>query len=129
VIRAIVITIVSHDADELPDICEVSAGAGTLRRVTVQLAAILAGREIEPAPAGAKEAALVSKAQQIRRLSERKLEPTEILLGWLAHPALFLFNGIGASIELVERFLDALGGPEAIIFAVAALSSVNAGTA
>lgn len=33
-------------------------------------------------------------------------------------PALLLFNGIGASIELVEPFLDALQGPEAIIFDV-----------
>jgi poly(3-hydroxyalkanoate) depolymerase len=31
---------------------------------------------------------------------------------------LLLFNGIGASIELVEPFLDALKGPEAIIFDV-----------
>jgi poly(3-hydroxyalkanoate) depolymerase len=33
-------------------------------------------------------------------------------------PALLLFNGIGASIELVAPFLDALPGPEAIIFDV-----------
>jgi poly(3-hydroxyalkanoate) depolymerase len=33
-------------------------------------------------------------------------------------PPLLLFNGIGASIELVEPFLDALKGPEAIIFDV-----------
>lgn len=31
---------------------------------------------------------------------------------------LLLFNGIGANIELVEPFLDALDGPEAIIFDV-----------
>ena len=31
---------------------------------------------------------------------------------------LLLFNGIGANIELVEPFLDALEGPEAIIFDV-----------
>ena len=33
-------------------------------------------------------------------------------------PPLLLFNGIGANIELVEPFLDALNGPEAIIFDV-----------
>jgi pimeloyl-ACP methyl ester carboxylesterase len=32
------------------------------------------------------------------------------------HPPLLLFNGIGANIELVEPFLDALDGPEAITF-------------
>ena len=38
--------------------------------------------------------------------------------GDTAHPPLLLFNGIGANIELVEPFLDALNGPEAIIFDV-----------
>ena len=38
--------------------------------------------------------------------------------GEQARPPLLLFNGIGASIELVEPFLDALDGPEAIIFDV-----------
>ncbi len=33
-------------------------------------------------------------------------------------PPLLLFNGIGANIELVEPFLQALNGPEAIIFDV-----------
>jgi poly(3-hydroxyalkanoate) depolymerase len=33
-------------------------------------------------------------------------------------PPLLLFNGIGASIELVEPFLAALNGPEAIVFDV-----------
>jgi poly(3-hydroxyalkanoate) depolymerase len=33
-------------------------------------------------------------------------------------PPLLLFNGIGANIELVEPFLDALDGPEAIVFDV-----------
>ena len=33
-------------------------------------------------------------------------------------PPLLLFNGIGANIELVEPFLDALNGPEVIIFDV-----------
>jgi poly(3-hydroxyalkanoate) depolymerase len=35
-----------------------------------------------------------------------------------ARPPLLLFNGIGANIELVEPFLDALGGREAIVFDV-----------
>jgi len=38
--------------------------------------------------------------------------------GEKARPPLLLFNGIGANIELVEPFLDALDGPEAIIFDV-----------
>src|SRR5262245_8455445 len=38
--------------------------------------------------------------------------------GDAAHPPLLMFNGIGANIELVEPFLDALDGPEAIIFDV-----------
>ena len=33
-------------------------------------------------------------------------------------PPLLIFNGIGANIELVEPFLDALAGPEAIVFDV-----------
>jgi poly(3-hydroxyalkanoate) depolymerase len=35
-----------------------------------------------------------------------------------ARPPLLLFNGIGANIELVEPFLKALDGPEAIVFDV-----------
>ena len=38
--------------------------------------------------------------------------------GEKVRPPLLLFNGIGANIELVEPFLDALDGPEAIIFDV-----------
>jgi poly(3-hydroxyalkanoate) depolymerase len=38
--------------------------------------------------------------------------------GEQARPPLLLFNGIGANIELVEPFVDALDGPEAIIFDV-----------
>src|SRR5215831_6955820 len=38
--------------------------------------------------------------------------------GEKARTPLLLFNGIGANIELVEPFLDALDGPEAIIFDV-----------
>jgi poly(3-hydroxyalkanoate) depolymerase len=38
--------------------------------------------------------------------------------GDTSRPPLLLFNGIGANIELAEPFLDALPGPEAIIFDV-----------
>jgi poly(3-hydroxyalkanoate) depolymerase len=38
--------------------------------------------------------------------------------GDAASPPLLIFNGIGANIELVEPFLEALEGPEAIIFDV-----------
>jgi poly(3-hydroxyalkanoate) depolymerase len=38
--------------------------------------------------------------------------------GEKARRPLLLFNGIGANIELVEPFLDALEGPEAIVFDV-----------
>ena len=38
--------------------------------------------------------------------------------GEKARPPLLLFNGIGANIELVEPFLDALDGAEAIVFDV-----------
>jgi poly(3-hydroxyalkanoate) depolymerase len=38
--------------------------------------------------------------------------------GERARPPLLLFNGIGASIELAAPFLDALDGPEAIVFDV-----------
>jgi poly(3-hydroxyalkanoate) depolymerase len=38
--------------------------------------------------------------------------------GKTSRPPLLLFNGIGASIELVEPFLAALDGPEAIVFDV-----------
>src|SRR5262245_50414840 len=55
--------------------------AGALRRVLVQLVAVLSWREIEPAPAGAKKAALVGKAEQVRRLGKRKLQAAQILLG------------------------------------------------
>src|SRR5215475_6001807 len=34
------------------------------------------------------------------------------------HPPLLLFNGIGANIELIGPFLDALDGPEAVVFDV-----------
>ena len=38
--------------------------------------------------------------------------------GDTARPPLLLFNGIGANIELVQPFLDALDGPPAILFDV-----------
>ena len=38
--------------------------------------------------------------------------------GNAARPPLLLFNGIGANIELLEPFLDALDGPPAIVFDV-----------
>jgi poly(3-hydroxyalkanoate) depolymerase len=38
--------------------------------------------------------------------------------GDAARPPLLIFNGIGANIELVEPFLDALDGPAAIVFDV-----------
>jgi poly(3-hydroxyalkanoate) depolymerase len=41
-----------------------------------------------------------------------------IRAGAKARPPLLLFNGIGASIELVAPFLAALDGPEAIVFDV-----------
>ena len=41
-----------------------------------------------------------------------------VRLGQQTRRPLLLFNGIGANIELVEPFLDALDGPEAIIFDV-----------
>jgi poly(3-hydroxyalkanoate) depolymerase len=47
---------------------------------------------------------------QVLRVGIRRGEKTR--------PALLLFNGIGANIELVEPFLDALDGPDAIIFDV-----------
>ena len=50
----------------------------------VQLAAVLPGRKVEPAPAGTKETALIGEAEQIGRLRQRQIEPTEILLGELA---------------------------------------------
>src|SRR5262245_59400455 len=38
--------------------------------------------------------------------------------GEKARPPLLIFNGIGANIELVQPFLDAFDGPEAIVFDV-----------
>ena len=65
--------------------CE-SAGSAALaartrRGEAEQLAAVLSRRDIEPALAGAKKAALVGEAEQERCLAERKVQPAEILLG------------------------------------------------
>ena len=46
-----------------------------------QLAAVLSGRDIEPALAGAEKAALVGEAKQKGCLAERKVQPAERLLG------------------------------------------------
>jgi hypothetical protein len=48
--------------------------------VLVQLAAVLPGRAVEPASTGAEEAALVGEAEQVRRLTKRKMQPAEVLL-------------------------------------------------
>src|SRR5262249_9106794 len=72
--------------------CPLGCAPRTLRRMTVQLAAVLSGREIEPASAGAKEAALVGKAEQVRRLGKRKLQSAEILLGQLAARIVYQLN-------------------------------------
>src|SRR5262245_22396474 len=58
--------------------------AGTLRRLPDELAAVLPGRNVEPALAGTEEAALVVEAEQVGRLGQRELETAEILLGELA---------------------------------------------
>src|ERR1043166_5609493 len=49
-----------------------------------QIAADLAGRAVKPALAGAEEAALVGKSQQVGGLGEGEVQPAEILLGQLA---------------------------------------------
>src|SRR6516162_2566694 len=49
-------------------------------------------------------------AGQVLRVGVRRGDATR--------PPLLMFNGIGANIELLEPFLDALDGPEAIIFDV-----------
>jgi hypothetical protein len=38
------------------------------------------GREVEPTSTGAEEAALVGEAEQIGRLTKRKMQPAEVLL-------------------------------------------------
>src|SRR5262245_32230530 len=58
--------------------------ADSPRALPEQLAAVLAGRDVEPALAGTKEAALVGKAEEIGGLRQRELQPPEVLLGKLA---------------------------------------------
>jgi hypothetical protein len=58
--------------------------AGTIRRDSEQLAAVPPGREIEPASASPEKAALVCEAEQVGCLRQRKVQPTEVLLGELA---------------------------------------------
>jgi poly(3-hydroxyalkanoate) depolymerase len=56
------------------------------------------------------------------QISLREIEGRTLRVGvrpsQKTHPPLLLFNGIGANIELIEPFLDALDGPEAIVFDV-----------
>src|SRR5207245_10229146 len=47
------------------------------------LAAILPRWKTKPAPAGAKEAALIGEAEQVSGLRERKMQAAEILIGEL----------------------------------------------
>ena len=56
------------------------------------------------------EISLLEVGGQVLRVGIRR--------GEKARPPLLLFNGIGASIELIAPFLDALNGPETIIFDV-----------
>jgi poly(3-hydroxyalkanoate) depolymerase len=56
------------------------------------------------------------------KISLREIEGRTLRVGVRpspkTQPPLLLFNGIGANIELIEPFLDALDGPEAIVFDV-----------
>jgi poly(3-hydroxyalkanoate) depolymerase len=56
------------------------------------------------------------------KISLREIEGRTLRVGvrpsQKTQPPLLLFNGLGANIELIEPFLDALDGPEAIIFDV-----------
>src|SRR5262245_60732047 len=61
-----------------------SGRAGALRRLPEQLASVLSGRAVEPALAGAEEAALVGEAEHVGGLGQRQVEPAKILLGELA---------------------------------------------
>ena len=56
------------------------------------------------------EISLLEVGGQVLRVGIRR--------GEKARPPLLLFNGIGANIESIEPFLDALNGPETIIFDV-----------
>src|SRR5262249_57356900 len=53
-----------------------------------------------------------------RREAEARALRVGFRRGEKARTPLVLFTGIGANIELVQPFLDALDGPEAIIFDV-----------
>jgi pimeloyl-ACP methyl ester carboxylesterase len=56
------------------------------------------------------EISLLEVGGQVLRVGIRR--------GEKARPPLLLFNGIGASIESIAPFLDALNGPETIMFDV-----------
>ena len=53
----------------------------------------------------------------LREVGNRTLR-VGVRRGDLSRPPLLMFNGIGANIELVAPFLEALQGPEAIVFDV-----------
>ena len=53
-------------------------------RAMQQLIAILPRRHLEPSPAGAEEAALVGKTQQVGGLSQRQMQTAEILVRQLS---------------------------------------------
>jgi poly(3-hydroxyalkanoate) depolymerase len=53
----------------------------------------------------------------LRRIGRQPLR-VGVRLGDGSRPPLLIFNGIGANIELVQPFLDALPGPEVIVFDV-----------
>jgi poly(3-hydroxyalkanoate) depolymerase len=61
------------------------------------------------------------------KISLREIEGRTLRVGvrpsQKTQPPLLLFNGLGANIELIEPFLDALDGPEAIIFDVPGVGS------
>src|ERR1051326_3635605 len=69
-----------------------SKSADSTRALAEQLAAVLPGRNVEPALASAEETALVGKAKEIGGLRERELQPAEILLGKLAPGAVEQFD-------------------------------------
>src|SRR5262249_36325754 len=70
-------------ADRSPRHAGLSA-ARTLQEIAEQLIAVLPGRDLEPALAGAEEAALVGVAQKIGRLAQRQMQPPQRLAGELA---------------------------------------------
>src|SRR6516225_3421286 len=87
----------------------VPGGPGLLRRQLVQLAAVLAGRDVEPAAAGAEKAALVREAEHIGGLRQRQVQPAEVLLRKLAPRVIQkLHEGCGFLLEaaLKRAFAD-----------------------